>query len=451
MLNGSSGQGRARRSIRIGSIAFDGRDVPIRLERIKPEDGDPVWLFSAQTVDNIDRLYAAKGPSWLARQAPEWSRTRLLGNVPLWQWLALAVLLGLSVLTAWLVIKVLSQQLASHLGRRGRRFVENIRWPAAILTTALVGYSSVGSLLTLPGGVATVASPLVLAVMIFSATWLCVRVLGFFSESVTQNMLQDGPSIDESGTLVRLTVFRYVLVLLIVAIGLSVLLISIDMFRTVGIALLGSAGAAAVVLGIAGHAVLGNLIAGVQIALARPFRIGDTVIVEGYWGRIEEVRYTYVAVRTWDQKRVILPVRYFLNHYFENWSKTDPFLVKPIYLKVDYRADVQAIREKFMEIVRQDEDWAEDRDDPDVLVIECGDETITIRLTCGGSDSPSAWRLVCRVREKLVAWLQDYEDGRFLPRQRLVLHQGSQWRSENRQQADPRPTHAGGDEDGGQG
>jgi small-conductance mechanosensitive channel len=442
---GSGSVGKPRRSIRLDSIKLDGRDIPISVQRVKAPDAEPIWLISAQTVENIDRLYDAHGPSWLARQAPDWSRRRILWRVPLWQWLAMVILVALGILVAWLVIKVASRGLVTHLGPAGGQFVQAVKWPAAILIAGLASYSSIGSLLTLPGPVSTFGSPLVLTLIVISATWLAVRVLGFFSEQFAGRVAGGEDLEDPDGALVRLTVFRYVLIILVVAVGLSVLLLSIDMFRTLGIALLGSAGAAAVVLGIAGHAVLGNLIAGVQIALARPFRIGDTVIVEGFWGKIEELRYTYVAVRTWDEKRVIFPVKYFLDHWFENWSKTDPYLIKPIYLNVDYRADVQAIREAFLDIVKQEPDWAEDRDEPDVLVVECGEETITVRLTCGGADPSTAWSLVNRVREKLVAWLQQFEGGRYLPRQRVVLYDRQQdaESQQDREDRQPEPSTSG--------
>jgi small-conductance mechanosensitive channel len=444
--------GQPRRSILLGTISFNGRDMPIRIERVKPQDGDPVWLFAAQTVDNINPLYDAKGPSWLARQVPTWSRSRTFWRVPMWQWIALAILILLAVATAYIVVAVICRSIAKHLPQRGGQLIRAIRWPAGVLTSSVLAYSSASSLLTLPGGVAALAEPFALFLITVSATWLVIRIMGFLTEQLIRKNRSDELTVDESGALVRLTVFRYVLILTVAAIGMSIFLISMDLFRTLGLALLGSAGAAAVLLGIAGHAVLGNLIMGVQIALAKPFRTGDTVIIEGYWGRIEELRYTYVVVRTWDEKRIVLPVKYFMENWFENWSKTDPYLIRPIYLKLDYRADVQAVREKFMEFVREDDLWVgEEKDDPDVLVTDFGEETMTVRLTSGGEDSSSAWQLSCRVREKMIAWLQEYEDGRYLPRQRLVLHkqEDDERTSSADEDVDPQASHPGGDSDGG--
>ncbi len=448
LLGGQSSMaGQPRRSLLLGTISFDGRDIPVRVERVKPAEGRAVWLFAAQTVDNINPLYEVKGPSWLARQVPSWSRSRTFWRVPAWQWIALAVLLLLAVAVAYLVVEVICRAIAKHLPQRGGRLIEAIRWPAGLLTASVLTYSSASSLLTLPGGVAALAEPFALFLITISATWLVIRIMGFLTEQLIRKNRSDELTVDESGALVRLTVFRYVLILTVAAIGMSIFLISMDLFRTLGLALLGSAGAAAVVLGIAGHAVLGNLIVGVQIALAKPFRTGDTVIIEGYWGRIEELRYTYVVVRTWDEKRIVLPVKYFMENWFENWSKTDQYLIRPIYLKLDYRADVQAVREKFLSFVKKNEDWVgEEKDNPDVLVTDFGEETMTIRLTSGGEDASSAWQLSCRLREKMIAWLQQHEDGRYLPRRRLVLHQqeDDQRASTADEKVDPEATHSGG-------
>ncbi|MFP4053845.1 MAG: hypothetical protein ACLFV7_08280, partial [Phycisphaerae bacterium] len=138
LSSGDPMAGKPRRSIQLGNIPLDGRNVPVRVERIKPEDGEPVWLFAAQTVDNIDPLYEARGPSWFARQAPEWSRTRLLWRVPMWQWLAVVLLVGLAIGVGWLVATVISRAVARRLSTSGAELVGAIRWPAAILTAGLV-------------------------------------------------------------------------------------------------------------------------------------------------------------------------------------------------------------------------------------------------------------------------------------------------------------------------
>jgi small-conductance mechanosensitive channel len=416
--------GEPRRSILLGSISIDGRDIPIRVERINPANRAPMWLFAAHSVDNVDRLYAIHGPSWLAERVPEWLRFHLAWNIPIWQWLALVFLIGMASGVGWLLAHKFSRALHDKLPGRAAILMQEVRWPSAIFFAILAAYLSARTLITLPAPVAKVGHPLLFTALVLCTVWLVVRGLSFFIHHIVQQVAAadfDDTSVDERGTIAQLTIARYALVVLTIVVGLSILLLSMDMFRTLGIALLSSAGAAAVLIGIAGHAVLGNLIMGFQIAIARPFRIGDTVFIENNWGTIEELRYTYVVVRTWDFRRLIFPVRYFSTHWFANWSKTDPFLVKPIYLNVDYRADVQAIRDQFLRLVQNDDDWAGDRDDPEVLVTEFNEDTMTVRLTCGGSTPSDAWYLSCRIREQMIDWLQHYEDGRYLPRRRLEI------------------------------
>jgi small-conductance mechanosensitive channel len=220
--------------------------------------------------------------------------------------------------------------------------------------------------------------------------------------------------------LTQVSVAKRVIRLIVIVVAIGVALLELSLFESVGIALLASAGAGGVILGLAGQTVLGNLLAGLQIAITRPFRISDSVFIEDNWGRIENVTYTYVIIRTWDHRRLIFPVRYFLEHYIENWSKTNRFLVKPIYLHVDYRLDVQTLREKFFELLRDDEDWTE-TEDSYLAVTDTTEETMVVRLTCGAADPSTAWYLAIRIREHIIAWLQEYHDGRYLPRQRVQL------------------------------
>jgi len=299
---------------------------------------------------------------------------------------------------------------------------KSVQWPlAAVIATGLV-YATIQLALSLPGQVASFLDPIVLVILVFVAAWAVMRVVRFLVENLAKGAVRrvhEEDEVDRQRMLTQVTVVRHVLTLLVVVVALGVVLAQLNIFRSLGIALISSAGAAAVVLGIAGHAVLGNLIAGLQIALTQPLRLNDSVYIEDNWGRIEDITYTYVVVRTWDFRRLVIPIKYFINNWFENWSLTDPFLTKPIYLHVDYRADVQAIREKFLELVKADDDWDREHDDPQVLVYETKDQTLLVRLTCGAADPSTAWDLHCRVREQLVAWLQGVEDGRWLPRQRV--------------------------------
>lgn len=415
--------GQARKSIRLGSIDADGRSIPIRVQRLQPPEGDPVWLFSAQTVDNIPLLYEAHGPGWLDRQMPSWARERGWGRVSVWKWIALCIVavaapaFGLAMV---FLVRKLIKRVPGVRGATVRRF----DYPVAAVVITFMLLLVANWALSLPNEIAAISDPILLILFVASATWLLVRVFDFAMDRLGSRAIRkihDGDPATERRLLTQMTVARHVVLLLVVMVGIGVVLQQLDIFRTVGTALISSAGVAAVIFGIAGHAVLGNLIAGIQIALSQPFKVGDTVNIEGKYGWIESVMYTYVVVRSWDNRRIVFPIKYFVNNWFENYSHTEPVQSHPIYLHVDYRADVERIREKFMQLLREDEDWDEDTDSPQVIVYETKEETILLRMLCGAGSPGDAWDLHCRIRERVVAWLQQVEEGRWLPRRRLLL------------------------------
>lgn len=412
-----------RRAIRLGAIEAGGRDLPILIQRVRAGDADPVWLFSAQTVDNIDVLYDVHGPGWLERNMPDWARQRILGRISAWKWIALSLVLVLAPIIGWITALAVKRAVARYTPV-SMTLLSSFEWPVGALVSTLILWALVQWVVSLPAPIAAIAEPLALVAVAIAATWLCMRVLSLIVDYVTRNViprLHEEESIAHRRILTQIKVARHGLMLIVALVALGIVLVQLDVFRTIGVALLSSAGAAAVILGLAGHAVLGNLIAGVQIAITQPFKLGDAVYIEDNWGQIEDIAYTYVVVRTWDKRRLVLPINYFIRNWFENWSMTDPFLTKPIYLHVDYRADVEAIRRRFFELLEADDGWDGEKDDPAVIVVETQDGTMVVRLTCGADNPSKAWWLHCRIREQLVAWLQERDGGLWLPRRRVQL------------------------------
>jgi small-conductance mechanosensitive channel len=225
------------------------------------------------------------------------------------------------------------------------------------------------------------------------------------------------------GLLTRLSVAKRLVTLIAVLVTLGVILIQLGVFEKVGYTLLASAGVASIIVGIAAQPVLGNLIAGLQIGLTQPVRIGDSVVFEGNWGHVEEIAFSYLTIRTWDKRRIIVPLQYLVSRPIENWTKTSSHLIKPIYLYVDYRTDVEQIREKFNELLRNADGWDEETD-PVVQVTGCSDETMEVRALCSAKDPATAWDLHCQMREELIRYVQQLDDGRYLPRQRLRVEGG---------------------------
>jgi small-conductance mechanosensitive channel len=176
-----------------------------------------------------------------------------------------------------------------------------------------------------------------------------------------------------------------------------------------------------VVLGVAAQSTLGNIIAGIQIALTSPCKIGDTIYVDEKWCYVEDIRFTFMVVRVWDQRRLVIPLKYTVNNVFENWSMTNPHQVKSIIVHADYRINVDDVRKKYDELLRSNDKW-DDVHDPVIEVVEAEKDTIQIRALCSGKDASTTGALHCELREQLVAYIATLEDGLYLNRTRVELN-----------------------------
>jgi small-conductance mechanosensitive channel len=193
--------------------------------------------------------------------------------------------------------------------------------------------------------------------------------------------------------------------ILIVLITASAALMTFDGVRQYGVSLLASAGAAGIVLGLALQPVLKNLVAGVQLAVTQPIRLEDAVIVEGEWGNVEEITATYVVVRLWDWRRMVLPLSYFIEKPFQNWTREGASLIGTAMIHVDYTAPVAAMRRKLEEIVRASPLW--DRRVVNMQVTDLRADTMEIRMLVSASNAGRTFDIRCEVREKMIAFLQD--------------------------------------------
>ena len=207
-------------------------------------------------------------------------------------------------------------------------------------------------------------------------------------------------------------------VIVVAVLTVAVALMTIDPVRQFGVSLLASAGVAGLVIGLAAQPVLSNLIAGVQLAITQPIRIEDAVVVEGEWGQIEEITATYVVVRLWDLRRLVVPLRYFIEHPFQNWTRESGAIIGSVYLHLDYRAPVEEIRQKLAEIVEASPLW--DRKVVKLQVTDTRAESIEVRALASAATSGAAWDLRCEVREKLIRFLQA-EHPEALPRRRTEV------------------------------
>lgn len=203
----------------------------------------------------------------------------------------------------------------------------------------------------------------------------------------------------------QMQVLRRIVVIVVSIVALAVMLMTFPAIRQIGTSLLASAGLAGLVVGIAMKNTLSSLIAGIQIAFTQPIRLDDAVVVEGEWGWIEEIETTYVVVRLWDLRRLILPLSYFLEHPFQNWTRRSANLLGSVVLYVDYSVPLEEVRKELQRIVKTTDKWK-----GEVCVLQMTDadsQTVQLRALVDAPDSGAAWDLRCYVREKLVEFVRE--------------------------------------------
>lgn len=200
--------------------------------------------------------------------------------------------------------------------------------------------------------------------------------------------------------------------------ALAFILMTFPRAKQLGASLLASAGIAGLVVGIAARSVFSNLLAGLQIAMAQPIRLDDVLIVEGEWGRVEEITSTYVVLKIWDERRLIIPLQWFIEHPFQNWTRTSSNILGSVMLWVDYTLPVVELREKAQAMCQASRHW--DGRVCGVQVTESNDRTMQIRVLVSAKDSGSNFDLRCELREGLIAWLQKAHP-QSLPRMRALV------------------------------
>jgi small-conductance mechanosensitive channel len=196
----------------------------------------------------------------------------------------------------------------------------------------------------------------------------------------------------------------------------------------IGVSILAYAGIAGIIVGFAAQRSISTLIAGIQIAITQPIRIDDVVIVENEWGRIEEITLTYVVVRIWDQRRLIVPITFFIESPFQNWTRESAEILGTVFMYVDYRAPIDELRSELERIVAETSLW--DKRVAKIQVTNTTDKAIELRALVSAENSSNAWELRCTVREKLISFLQqNYPE--CLPMVRVELEKDKSFSTKN--------------------
>jgi small-conductance mechanosensitive channel len=206
--------------------------------------------------------------------------------------------------------------------------------------------------------------------------------------------------------------------ILIALITLGAAMMALPVVRQYGVSLFASAGAAGIVVGLAARPVLSNLLAGIQIAITQPVKIEDSVVINGEWGWVEDITSTYLVVRTWDLRRLIVPLSWFLEQPIQNWTRDSATIIGQVLLFVDYTTSIADLRQELDRLVRASKLW--DGNVVNLQVVDATDSAIQLRVLATASDASRSWDLRCELREKLIGFLQE-EHPEWLPRHRLRM------------------------------
>jgi small-conductance mechanosensitive channel len=354
----------------------------------------------------------------LAVYLSDWTE-RYLGWVPYWLQAVIifAVALGVGLAVHRWVFRLL-QRLARERGLFLRSLVARTEGPGTLATVviALVIASRIAPLTY--GQTAVIGQILAICLIVLIAWMLQTAMQVWVVVYLRRFKLDAKDNLLARKHVTQTRILRQVANFLIVTVAIAAALMTFPGVREYGVSLLASAGAAGLVVGLALQPVLKNLFAGIQVAMTQPIRIDDALLVEGEWGKVEEITSTYVVVRIWDLRRLILPLSYFIEHPFQNWTRESAELIGTVMLYVDYTVPVATVRSKAEEIARASPLW--NGQVFNCAVTDLKERTMEIRILIDASDSGRAFDLRCEMREKLMAFLQqDFPQA--LPRIRTEL------------------------------
>ncbi len=376
--------------------------------------------------------------SWIAEfwaaYAPAWA-VALLGLVS-------AALLALLVhaIAFRVANRVLKHKQASAA------FVRRIRWPTRLILLAFF-ITAVLPALPIDEDLSLLLRRIASLSLIAMFGWMVISVVNLAGDILMLRYnIQIADNLAARRVRTQLGILRRALVIVIFVITVSIMLMTIPEVREIGVSLFASAGVAGLAIGLAARPVLSNLIAGLQIALTQPIRIDDVVIVENEWGRVEEITSSFVVVRIWDERRLIVPLSYFIEKPFQNWTVKTAEVIGTVFWHLDYTAPIDAMRKKLDEFVRESKHW--DRRLALIQVTNADKATIEVRALVSAADSGAAWDLRCEVREKMLAYLNAHH-ANCLPRARQEQYRIAAPSAENG--ADRDEARRGGEEGGAPG
>jgi small-conductance mechanosensitive channel len=340
-------------------------------------------------------------------------------------WEAWAVSFGLlgGAVIAGLVGHYVLFQAFERFGRRTKTVLDDslakhCRGPSRMIIP-LVTVQFVFPLIKITPAMLDLAKHFLSLCLIASVAWLIVRLTFVLDDLVlSQYKMDEKDNLQARKVHTQLQVFKRIVMFVVGILALATMLMTFEKVRQLGAGILASAGIIGIIVGVAAQRSIATFLAGLQIAVTQPIRLDDVVIVENEWGRIEEITLTYVVMRIWDLRRLIIPITYFIEKPFQNWTRVTADILGTVFLYVDYSIPIEAIREELNRIVKNSKFW--DGKVCGLQVTNTTDRTVELRALMSASDSPNAWNLRFEVREKLISFVQiNYPDS--LPKTRAEI------------------------------
>lgn len=400
--------GETRRNIEVSSMKANGETYDIRLGRYRVGEEEPVWLIMPISVSYIPVLYEQYGPSMLESYIPERFQASF-GILRIWEWIAIPLFLVFIGLVGWGVhclIGLMSKWLPSGVSSI---FASQIGMPAALIAMSLVTQMLLDYVVSFSAVATTTFRVLLITVLAWGVGTISLRLVDTIMLRLTRRIvgeIDDTKPRDERRLLTSLYALRRIIILITVT-GVSIYILGqIQLFESLGLSLLASASVLAVLVGVAGQTVLGNILASFQLSFAKPIRIGDLVIFEGEWCYVEGIFYTFIRLRSWDERRLIVPVTYFTSKPFDNLSVKSTKMYRSLTLTLHLSANIGLLRDKFLEFAKEEDSVIEHHKLLCYVTAQTGTaQTVTCYLMT--SDPLAGWTAEMNVREKLLAFIRD--------------------------------------------
>lgn len=400
--------GKPRRNLKLASLTAQGETYDIRLGRYRVGDEEPVWLIMPESVSSIPLLYQEYGPLMFEEYIPERFKASF-GLLKVWEWIAIPIFLLVVGLLGWCVYGLVGAVARGLPSGAPSIFTARIKVPVALVVMSLVTQGLLDYVVSFSAVATTSLRVLLIVILAWGAGTVGLRFVDTLMLRLTRRLMgqiDDTKPQDERKLLTTLYALRRIIILITVTAVSVYVLSQIQLFESLGVTLLASASVLTVLVGIAGQAVFSNILSSFQLSLAKPIRIGDLVVFEGQWCYVEGIFYTYIRLRVWNDRRLIVPVTYFVSRPFENLSVKNTKEYRNLELILHLSADIQCLREKFLEYA-QEEDSVIEHHQLYCYVTGQTERAQTVSCYLMTSDPFSGWIAEMNIRERLMAFIRD--------------------------------------------